>query len=178
MCHLCPGKRIDRRWGGFSEVSERYLAVFDPFDTDHSFAGRERDVQWIANEILHRMMCRLSPGKRMDRRCEGFGEVSGRFSAVFDPFDTDGSFAGREWEVQWIAHQILHRMMCIPTLGKRIDRRCKGFSEVSDRFSAVFDPFDADRSFAGRERDVQWIAHQILHQMMWRLSPGKRMDRR
>jgi hypothetical protein len=67
-------------------------------------------------------------------------------------------------------------MMCIPFPGKRMDRRCEGFSEVSDRFSVVFEPFDTDHSFAGRNEQVQSIALMMLHPMMYHTSPGKRFQ--
>ncbi len=68
--------------------------VFDNFDADHSFAEAEQDVHWIAHEILHRTVYPWCPDKRMDRRCRGYNQVNMDFSAVFDNFDGDHSFAG------------------------------------------------------------------------------------
>jgi len=68
MFHAPANELIDavKDFGRFSMEFQVFRTLSRDFESYHSFAEREKVVQWIAQEILHRMKYIRCAGKRMD----------------------------------------------------------------------------------------------------------------
>ena len=156
-----------------------FSPIFSAFHINHSFARQLEHLIQIALESLHRLMQVSRRGTQKKSGALGFHGRSMGIAGLWH--FSQVSFVRRERTNNAIDSPWNSASVDV-TLMPRQTKSCrqKGFSKtIPSVFGSIerfFYFFYGDHSFAGRDRIMQSIAHEILHRLMLVWCPGKRMQ--